>query len=280
MNWKCVVLHVVSLLCRVLWVEGAAQAAEGQGEQVLVIGVVRGHAIDPRLTKELSEHFARSSGLQPAALNLSATERLCGDAGCMDGLGAKAGAQIVVSAAIQQSTPAVFFITMALLDRIRSSTFQDKALCDQCSQDALQAKLADLADKLLQQDREARLVPSSASVVPIDHVPTIPVLSPDLATSPNGQIPPAPPISPPKSFVSKLTLQRKLALGVIGGLAGVALITSIAWAATDGRPAGENAECGPTQPQICVYDNRLRYGAGFGVTGALTLGIIGVLAWP
>jgi hypothetical protein len=279
MNWKRVVLHVVSLLCLVLWVEKTTHAAESQGEQVLVIGVVRGHAIDPRLTKELSEHFARSSGLQPAALNLSATERLCGDAGCMDGLGSKAGAQIVVSAAIQQSTPAVFFITMALLDRIRSSPFQDKALCDQCSQDALQAKLADLADKLLQQSREARLMPSPA-IVPVDHVPTIPVLSPDLATSPTGQIPPAPPISPPKRFVSKLTLQRKIALGVMGGLAGAALITSITLVATHRQPAGPNASCGPTEPQICGYDNRLYYGLGFGATGALTLGIVGALVWP
>lgn len=258
----------------------STSAAETMASRVLVIGVVRSHTIDHRLTKGLSEHFART-GLPPAEGALSASDRTCGESGCMDELGARVGANLVVSANVQQNAPNVFFVTMALLDRLRNAPFQVKAACDQCTQELLAEKLADLADQLVLQSRSA---PQSVSpMTPTQPaVPTVPIVP-----SPSGD---ASLISPKKNgemhgeapgvgFFANWSPRRKSLLGVLGGLTGAFLITSITLTTMDGTKT--NRPCNLiNNSKECLLDTVGFYGAGYAVTGALAVGAVLTLAWP
>ena len=103
-----IALQIVALAGPVLFSFASTSAAETASSRVLVIGVVRGHAADLRLTKGLSDHFAQT-GLVSTDGTLAASDRMCGEAGCMEDLGARVGANLVVSADIQQNAPKIFF---------------------------------------------------------------------------------------------------------------------------------------------------------------------------
>lgn len=273
-------LQIAALTGATLFSCASASAAETTASRVLVIGVVRSHSIDIRLTKGLSEHFART-GLLSADGALSASDRTCGDSGCMDELGARAGANLVVSANVQQNAPSVFFVTMALLDRLRNAPFQVKAPCDQCTQELLAEKLADMADQLVLQSRSAP--PSANPMFPTQPaVPTVPIVP-----SPGGHDPLVSPKkngemhreAPADGFFANWSPRRKLLLGVLGGLSGAFLITSITLTALDGTKTSRPCDL-VNNSKECLLDTVGFYGAGYTVTGALAVGAVFTLAWP
>lgn len=276
-----IALQIVALAGPALFSCASAGAAETTSSRVLVIGVVRGHAADLRLTKGLSDHFAQT-GLPSADGTLAASDRMCGEAGCMEALGARVGANLVVSADIQQNAPNIFFVTMALLDRLRNAPFQVKAPCDQCTQELLAEKLADLADQLILQSRAAPQVIKPVAPTPpaVPTVPIVPLPGGDgslVVPDQNGGVAHKDVLA--DGFFTNWSARRKLLLGVFGGLTGAFLITSITLTALDGTKTDRPCNL-LNNSKECLLDTVGFYGAGYVLTGALVVGAVITLAWP
>jgi hypothetical protein len=249
---------------------------------VLVVGVSRSRGSDSRLVRGLKEHLVRS-GLLVAESSLSAQDRACDSADCIEELASREGAQLVLTAKLRESDPGGYFVTMALFDAVRRAPYQETALCEQCNPDALQEKLSDLSDKLLKQNREARRSPVPLASPPI--VPTVPLV---VASDPVAGAVVVGSRSVPASsgpgggasvFVVKLTPRRKLAAGILGGLAGAGLVAAVVLTALDGQVTGRPCMMS-TGTHGCALDTVGAYSAAYAVSGALAIGVGLTLFWP
>ena len=250
--------------------------ADSTDERVLVVAVNKGHGSDARLVKGLSEHLQRS-GTVIAEGALSPQDRACESSECIEELGKREGAQLVLTAKLQENTPNNFYITMALFDAVKRAPFQETAVCDECNPDALIGKLSDIADKLIKQCREARQAPVRPTHSP--NVPTVPLLPP--ATLPNvNSTESGMPIHQGKNgHFANLSLTRKVVGGVLLGLGAVVLGTAIGLHATDDKFTLD--PCMTARPDKgCVTDHRLGFGLGYGLTGALLISGSFTLFWP
>ena len=261
-----------------LIVSSVAKAdAQPANEQVLVVAVSKGHGSDSRLVKGLGEHL-QQSGMLLAEETLSAQDRACESSECIESLANRTNSQLVLTAQLQENAPNTVFITMALFDAVRRAPFQATALCDQCNHEALIGKLSDVADKLIKQSREARQNPIRSTQPPI--VPVVPLVSGDPGIGSNhggsnsGQFPKI-----EQGFFAKLSPRRRVIAGVLGGLAGAALITSIALTATDKQYTSLPCEAMNSAGK-CRLDNVGLYATGYALTGALAIGIGVTLFWP
>lgn len=77
-----------------------------------------------------------------------------------------------------------------------------------------------------------------------------------------------------------LSPKRKILAGVLGGVAGAALITAIALNATNGQPTSMDCAATPGTPKFCVTDYRALYGAGYALAGLSLVGLGVTLFWP
>lgn len=242
-------------------------------ENILLLGVERAGKFDQRLTKELSDHLARSGESLSQRSTLSSQDRACTDQECLDRLASRENAQVVLTTQLQDNGTDAYYVVMTLFDAVRHSPLAERTLCDQCTGDTLTLKLADTADKLLKRYRNRK---SGAPTEPIGTVPTPPPGS-NLTGPPDGQ----PLVLPPGSGTPKqgqgwtLSPKRKIIAGVLGGLAGAALITSIALTATDKQDT--SLPCGNS---LCALDNKGLYIPGYVATGLLLGGVALTIFWP
>lgn len=256
-----------------------AASAQPTDEHVLIIGVSRGRSSDSRLLKGLGEHLQRS-GLLLTGESLTAADRTCEAPDCIENLARREGAQLVLTAKLQDNPPSTVFITMALFDAVRRAPFQATALCDPCSSESLLGKLSDVADKLVRQSREARESPAAAPLTP--SVPIVPAVAAPgvdldaggpLAITGGGQTAKG----AERGFNARLSLPRKLIAGALGTAALGLLIQSAVWVMSDGSPCARDqpamALLVDGRPSYCVFDNKKAYGAGFAVTGGLLIGV-------
>jgi hypothetical protein len=249
----------------------AKAGAQPSNERVLVIDVSKGRGSEARLVKGLSEHLERSGMLLTEGA-LSAQDRACDGPECIEELAKREGAGLVLTAKIQENAASSFFITMALFDALRRAPLQETAVCDQCNQELLIVKLNDVADKLIRQCREARLVPTHTTQSP--NVPLVPSVTDHPGIGNNS----GNPHQVNQGFFAGLSPKRKIIAGVLGGLAGVALITGIALTATDGR---DTTGCVmKALNHVCVMDNVGGYATAYALTGALAVGVGFALFWP
>lgn len=89
--------------------------------------------------------------------------------------------------------------------------------------------------------------------------------------------------APARPAAAPLPRSRRIAIGVLGGLAAVSLAGAIVMTSLDGRQATSDGcayQGQPTRPERCVWDLRVGYGIGYGVTAGLLAGLAGVLLWP
>jgi hypothetical protein len=175
----------------------------------------------------------------------------------MENLARREGAEVAVTAQVRENSPGAYSLTVALLELARRRPMQDEAFCDSCDQEALRTKLGDLADKVWRTYRSqsqpptAAVVPTELSVPVVPVVPSVPVVPvvPSVPVIPNGEperrsrfgneslvlTQSAPRSDVPARWPATLSPRRKLLAGVLGGVAGAALITSIALTATNHR---------------------------------------------
>lgn len=254
-----------------LLASSATVEAQPTDERVLVVGVSKTKGSDGRLAKSLSEHL-QHAGMMLTEGALSASDRACESLDCLEELAKREGAQMALTAKVQENAPNSFFITMALFDAARRAPFQETALCDQCNHEALVGKLSDLADKLVSQCREARQHPNSGNPTQAPYVPSVPLVP----------LPGTDPVQRPQVQQGfKLSPQRKILAGVLGGAAGAALITSIALAATNGNRTSLGCDLRTdVKSDYCELHNIPVFATGFALTGVLAVGLGFTLFWP
>jgi hypothetical protein len=255
----------------------ASAGAAPNDEVALVAGLLRGRIPDQKLTKGLNEHLARSGLMVANDAGLSSAERVCTDADCLDAIGARTGAQIILTGELQQNSPSTVFITMALFDRLRRAPFEVKDVCDQCTPETLTGQLADMADKLVKQCRAGRQNTSSPLPPPGPAVPTVPLIG----SNGNGNQPPGNGTNTPKGvergFFANWSSQRKTALGIFGAVFGASLITGIALHATDKQYTSLPCE---TTSGKCRLDNVGLYGTSYVLAGVSLIGAAITIFWP
>lgn len=242
-------------------------------ENILLLGVSRAGKHDQRLTKDLTDHLARSGEQLSQRPTLSAQDRSCTDQECLDQLAAREKAQVVLTTQLQENGTDAYYVVMTLFDAVRHSPLTERNLCEQCTGDTLTLKLSDTADKLLKRYRDRK------SGVTTDTVGTVPTPPPgaNITDPPGGQL-----VVPPSSASSQsgqrwtLSQKQKIIAGVLGGLAGAALITSIALTATDKQDTTV-LPCGST---LCALDNKGLYIGGYVATGLLLGGVALTIFWP
>lgn len=263
-----------TLLCLatvcVLAVPHAALAASD--ENILLLGVARAGKFDQRLTKDLSDHLARSGETVSQRSSLSSQDRNCTDQECLDRLAEREKAQVVLTTQLQENGSDAYYVVMTLFDAVRHSPLTERNLCDQCTGDTLTLKLSDTADKLLKRYRDRK---NRVATDPTGPGPDGPPHGTSLI-GPDGR-----PILPPGKTTPttgwSLSPKRKVIAGVLGGLAGAALITSIALTATNGQDTG--LPCGMAN-QLCALDNKALFISGYVATGLLLGGVALTLFWP
>jgi len=291
----------------------ALSLAEPGEDRVLVVGVTKGKSFDGRLTKSLSDHLQRLGSVQVIRHELSASERLCTDQECLESVARRTGAELLISAVMQQNGPASYYITLGLFDATRRAPFQDSVLCEQCEPEALLAKLSDATDELIKKSVASRtkkplpkvsapvelLAPVTSAAVPTPVLPPAPPTSPvrpiptlvaeDPETLPESlgsrtveasPLVPFPPPPPPAS--SGLSRDRKILAGILGGTTVLALGAAIATHVLDGGQAPDSS-CILDQNRItdgCVYRNSALYATGYGVAAASAIGLSFTLFWP
>ena len=220
----------------------------------------------------LTDHLARSGEQLSQRQTLSAQDRSCTDQECLDQLAAREKAQVVLTTQLQENGTDAYYVVMTLFDAVRHSPLTERNLCEQCTGDTLTLKLSDTADKLLKRYRDRK------SGVTTDTVGTVPTPPPGatITDPPGGQL-----VVPPSSAGSQpgqgwtLSQKQKIIAGVLGGLAGAALITSIALTATDKKDT--SLPCGSN---LGALDNQGLYIGGYVATGLLLGGVALTIFWP
>lgn len=289
--------------------------AEPSEDSVLVVGVTKGKSFDARLTKALSDHFERLGSLRVIPNDLSASERLCTDQDCMEAIAHRTGAQLLVSAVMQQNSPASYYITLGLFDATRRAPFPDSVLCEQCGPNDLLSKLSDTADGLIRKSRESRITkpiprvappvetiaPLSSAAAPTpDNTPAAPVSTIRPIPTLVGEIPettsepmavrrvaasPLPPLPPPPFPPTSLgwSRDRKILAGILGATTLLSLSSAIVLHILDGGPAPDSPSCNVNlnlSKDECVFRNTALYATGYGVAVGSAIGLGFALFWP
>lgn len=302
---------ISALVCAIAWLSAPATSfAQSREDRVLVVGVAKGKSVDLRLTKALSEHLERTGSVAVIPNELTTSERLCTDQDCLEVIARRSDAQIVLSAVLQQNAPGSFYITLGLFDVTRRAPFQDSVLCEHCGPAELLAKLSDATDRLIAKCREGRQekptptatpalglsspllpvesVPSVAEPAPATRlIPTIPMdagaASGSESAAVSGSAIPAVPLTPSRATeVGGLSRDRKILLGILGGVAVVALGTAIGLHVKD-RSLEPSSSCKlipGSSIDACVQDNRTLYVTGYSVAAASAIGLGITLFWP
>lgn len=234
-------------------------------DPTLVLGVSRDGRIDQQLTKAVTDRMLHNGENVLTNNRLLSSERQCLSGECFDNIASREHAQLLFTSQLQQNAPGSFYITAVLYDAVKHIPFQEGSPCE-CSSEELASKVSDLADKLLKRYRERPLVPSASG-------PSTP--QPPLASV--GTQTPSSSANPGSGAKETFTKGSKIAAGVVGGLGLAALVTSIAWTASNGSDAP--GPCGTTQPQVCYYDYTTHMKAGYAVTGILAVGVGVALIW-
>lgn len=250
-------------------------AAPGD-DPTLVLGVSQNGKLDSHLTKVLGERLQHNGENVLSNAQLSSTDRQCLSAECFDKVAEREGARLLLTTALQQNGTNNYFITAVLYDAEKHVPYQETASCD-CLSDALAVKVSDMADKLLKDYRQRAASPSI--------LPTPP------GPGPGGTGVVVPPLGPLDGSGGKdtkqgarfsLSPQRKVLLGVFGGIGAAALITAIALHAVDGNRTSSTA-CNPDPLLVndhCILKTLPGYATGYALAGGAAIGIGLVLLWP
>lgn len=247
-------------------------------ENILLLGVSRAGKHDQRLTKDLSDHLARSGEQVSPRPTLSTQDRSCTDQECLDQLASREKAQVVLTTQLQENGTDAYYVVMTLFDAVRHSPLTERNLCDQCTGETLTLKLSDTADKLLKRYRDRK---SGVTTDTVGMVPTPPPGA-NLTGPADGPL-----VVPPVSDINKpkqgwmLSPKRKIIAGVLGGAAAAALATSIALTVINGSAAsGTCSYMSQTPEERCVYNNTAGYAVGYAATAGLLIGVGLTLGLP
>lgn len=257
----------------------------------------------PTLSRVLTEHLHRR-GIQIVSGSAEEAAAACTTPECLESLVRHENVGFLFTAQVDESSPESLAITVTLFDVVRRAALQESATCSQCNKTLLGHKLNDIADELISRCREARLgnpVPNQTLQTAIVLPPPPPAVAAAAAaaaaapTPAAAQTPAAPPpiampaTTPtvlrrppqPRGLFARLPASRRVLAGVLGGLAGAALLTSIVLTATDGldTPLGCDLRTDVLQDK-CVLKNKPLYATGYALTGALAIGIGFTLFWP
>ena len=302
---------ISALVCAIAWLSAPATSfAQSSEDRVLVVGVAKGKSVDLRLTKALSEHLERTGSVAVIPNELTTSERLCTDQDCLEVIARRSDAQIVVSVVLQQNAPGSFYITLGLFDVTRRAPFQDSVLCEHCGQAELLAKLSDATDRLIAKCRESRQEKPTPTATPAlgFSSPTLPTESVPVVAepAPAARLIPTIPmdvgaaggsdsaaVSGPAILAlprtrsrivdgSGLSRDRKILLGILGGVTVVALGTAIGLHVKDRSPEpSSSCNLNPAAPMdSCLQDNRTLYVTGYSVAAASAIGLGITLFWP
>lgn len=281
------------LALTLLPVTTAPALAQRSGEMVLLLGVQRAGKVDPKLTRSLRDALTKAGETLAKDNALVGPERLCNNEACFSQLASREGAASVLSAQIQD-TPSGPFLTMSVYDADRQVTGVERMVCDKCTPPQTLSAIVDLGTRILRDAREKRSTaatetpssPTSGTSPMSGSTPTSGTTPPGEATSLPGTTPPpatAQPLETPAQpatgdFFSRWPTKRKVAAGVLAGLLVATLIPTIALFATDGQDTtlvGCSGNSG-----FCKLQNKPLWAAGFGLSGALAIGIGITFAWP
>lgn len=256
--------------------EQIAKPPEPPSERTLVAAVRSSRGNQPPLVHAMEEHLLRRGLPRGEALESSLP---CDSAECLEDLVRRLKVGFLFSAQVDESGADTFAITVTLFDVVRRASLQETASCWLCNEAMLGYKLNDVADVLISRCREARqgaTVPNqtlNAPIIsPVALRPPVPAQNPPAL----GQIRPA-----ERGFFAKLPRSRRILTGVLGSLAGAALLTSVVLTATDGldTPLGCDMRTDVLQDK-CVLKNKSLYATGYVLTGALAIGLGFTLFWP
>lgn len=269
---------------------------EGPNERS-VVAAIRSHEEEPSLSRVVAEHIRRR-GIP--ALEGATTESAlaCTIPECLESLVRHENVGFLFTAQIDESSGDPAVITMTLFDVVRRAALQETGTCSHCNKVAIGLKLNEIADELITRCRDARngasvpnqtlqtqiVLPSLSAAPPAPRTPEVAPPQPAAAPAPAAQA--APPLAPPpppakKGFFAKLPKSRRILTGVLGGLAGAALITSVILTATDGLDTSLGCDLRTDVLQDkCVLKNKPLYATGYALTGALAVGIGFTLFWP
>lgn len=267
--------------------------AEVEPAQLLLVGVTRsgsaGGRADSRLTRALSEHLLRNGEAMVRASLLTGSERLCADQDCLQRLGERTAADLVMTARVDERAPGLVTLRVALLDVDRRAPRELEGVCEPCTPPELSVQLNALGERIL---REHRAQPAPLRPVETPAVPVVPII-PLVAVAPpepavrlippsSGEPPPAAlsaPSSPaapapkrPSLSLHTLPTWRKATAGALGGLALATLVPAIVLSALQGTVGPETCAA-PGEPQKCVYRNAGLFGAGYALSGLFTVGV-------
>ena len=244
-------------------------------ERTMIIDVRSRRGSEVAFEKSLTEHLRRR-GMNMLASRKPEPDRPCDTIECMEELAKREDAGIVIYTQVEESTAGSYTIDMALFDAVRRVPFTQREDCTQCSPDLLTYKLNDLADKLISHCREARLI----TPLPTQGVPVVPPLS----GPSGGNNPWTYKWTHPKNergYFSHLSPTRKVLAAVLGGLAGAALVSTVALTVTNGHdtPLGCTKRTDVLQDK-CILNDTALVASGYVLTGALVVGIGFTLFWP
>lgn len=245
-------------------------------DPTLVLGVSRDGRVDQQITKAVTDRMLHNGENVLTNNRLLSSDRQCLSGECFDNIASRERAHLLFTSQLQQNAPGSYYITAVLYDAVKHIPFQEGSPCE-CSSEELALKVSDLADKLLKRYRERPLVPS-VSEPSAPNPPSAGVV---------GSGPESIPSTQPKKDTSTgivLSHERKVAAGVLGGLAAITLATSIALTVINGRHTGDLCmyDAQPDRPaeMRCNLNTTAFYGTGYALTGGLLIGLGFTLFWP
>ncbi|MFO0573328.1 MAG: hypothetical protein U1A78_04985 [Polyangia bacterium] len=296
---------------------GVAPSAATAAETLLVLGVARDGKADLKLSRQIQDRIGRSGETVAPAPRLSASERLCVAQDCLDTLAAREQASIVLTASVQKSGAGNQAMAALLYDAVRRKPFEASSECERCMPETLALRVGELFERLLKEHRDRTAgepvaqaqaaqpagqrprTPSSEPVRPSPaqaSVPTSPGKAETETPAQQPQILYPPRMQPIESETEvprglegadhgrrpllSLSPKRKILAGVLGGVAGAALITAIALNVTNGQPTSMDCAATPGTPKFCVTDYRALYGTGYALAGLSLVGLGVTLFWP
>lgn len=245
--------------------------ADQMGEPIVLLGVSRAGRHDAAQTKALLEHLEHAGEAGAKAPALAGTERACQDPVCFEVVARREGAQAVLTALVQENSPTNFYITMVLFDARRRVPEEETAPCEPCTGEQLSTKLGSMSDALLRKYRDARGQQTAIAVQP----PNVPGVGPVQTSGAPSSIGYVPKVR--LGWPERLSFGRKLAAGLLGGVAAGALIFAISFNAVDRKLQLPSDSC-PSGD--CVAYTVPAYTTGYVIAGAAAIGMVFTLAWP
>ena len=252
-------------------------------DMALLLGVDRDGKQDPIWINAVSEHLAHNGENLVPNQRLTLKDRACKGPECLDALAAREQANLVLSLSVQSNIPSTnipstYVISGTLYDVAHHLPYQPSRpdVCD-CTADQLVNHLGQIADELFKDYRKRLATNASARV-------STPPPGTALVTPPPSGVTSPPTGHGKTSETEWFTRKRKIAVGVLGGLTGAALITSIALTAINGNHAGglctyDGLPDRPAEPR-CVFNTEPYYITGYVASAGLAIGLGFALFWP